>query len=342
MRAAVFFECGGPEVLSVTEVPDPVPGPGEARIRVAAAALNHLDVWVRRGLPMEYRFPHIGGSDMAGVVESVGAGVDGGLLGRRVVVDPSLGYDWYDPGRSGAELASHAGFRVIGEHVPGGMAELAVVPAANLVQLPDSVDFDDAAAAALASVTAWHALFARARLTGSESVLVTGASGGVSTMAVQMAADAGSRVYALTSGPENVARVRELGADVVYDRMTDDWGRMLWRDTEKRGVDVVLDSVGEAIWPQCLRALAPSGRLVTYGATTGPQGKTNIPLVFWRQLNIMGSTMGAPEDFRAAMKLVFEGRVRPVVHEVLPLERIERAHELLEAGEVFGKLVIRP
>jgi len=173
-------------------------------------------------------------------------------------------------------------------------------------------------------------------------VLITGASGGVATTAVQLAVHMGARVFAVTSGAESVARVKELGADVVYDRQDDDWGRSLWRDTEGRGVQVVVDSVGEAIWPKCLRALAPYGRLVSYGGTSGPTGKTNIPLVFWRQLTIMGSTMGSPSEFREAMMLVFEGRVTPVIQEVLPLEDLRRGHEMLEGGGVFGKLVIRP
>ena len=347
MKAAVFFECGGPEVLQITEVPDPEPGPGEVRVRVHASALNHLDVWVRRGLPMEMDFPHIGGSDIAGVVDMTGAGVDPALRGVRVVVDPSLSYDWYDraaaPGGTDADgAAGDPIFQVIGEHVNGGMAEFVVVPAANVLALPDHVEFEAAAAASLVTVTAWHALSGRARLQDGESVLITGASGGVATTAVQLAVHMGARVFAVTSGAESVARVKELGADVVYDRQDDDWGRSLWRDTEGRGVQVVVDSVGEAIWPKCLRALAPYGRLVSYGGTSGPTGKTNIPLVFWRQLTIMGSTMGSPSEFREAMMLVFEGRVTPVIQEVLPLEDLRRGHEMLEGGGVFGKLVIRP
>ena len=346
MKAAVFYECGGAEVLQVTELPDPEPGPGEVRVRVHAAALNHLDVWVRRGLPMELDFPHIGGSDIAGIVDQIGVGVDSAWEGSRVVVDPSLAYDWYDRGAAGAseEDSTDAGpvFQVIGEHVHGGMAEYVIVPAANLLALPDHVEYETAAAASLVTVTAWHALSGRARLQNGESVLITGASGGVATMAVQLAAHMGARVYAVTSGPENVARVEALGADVVYDRLDGDWAKSVWRETGGRGVNVVLDSVGEALWPKCLRALAPYGRLVTYGATGGANGKTNIPLVFWRQLTIMGSTMGSPSEFREAMALVFEGKVAPVIQEVLPLEDVSRGHEMLEDGSVFGKLVLQP
>ena len=342
MKASVFHECGGPEVLRVEQLPDPSPGPGEVRVRVHAAALNHLDCWVRRGLPMEMHFPHIGGSDIAGVVDQIGEGADEAWSGQRVVVDPSLHYGWYDRMAAGSQGAEDPTFGVIGEHSRGGLAEYVVVPAANVVALPEAVDFGTAAAASLVTVTAWHALHGRAQLRSGESVLVTGASGGVATMAVQLAAHAGARVYAVTSGEKNVERVRDLGAEIVYDRLGDDWSKALWKDTGRRGVDVVLDSVGEVIWSSCIRALAPYGRLVTYGGTTGPLGKTNIPLVFWKQLSILGSTMGTPQEFRDAMALVFAGTVAPVIQEELSLEEVRRGHEMLEAGEVFGKLVVRP
>ena len=341
MRAAVFHEHGGPGVLRVEDLPVPEPGPGEVRIRVRAAALNHLDLWVRRGLPIELTMPHVGGSDMAGEVDAVGPGAEDVTVGTRVVVDPSLGYDWYDGSPSGPDLPS-AHLRLLGEHVRGGLAEYAVVPAANLVQVPDDVEWEVAAAAGLVSVTAWHALMARACLRAGESVLITGGSGGVSTMAVQIARLAGARVHAVTSGRDNVARVEELGAHVVYDRHETDWGRAVWKDTGRRGVDVVLDSVGADIWPTCVRALAPMGRLVTYGATTGPAGEADIRVLFWKQLSILGSTMGTPAEFRRVMRLVFEGRIRPVIDEVLPLDEIRRAHERLEGGDVFGKLVVIP
>lgn len=341
MKAAVFSEHGEPDVLRLVELPIPDPGPGEVRIRVRAASLNHLDLWVRRGLPIEITMPHIGGSDMAGEVDAMGPGVDGITPGTRVVVDPSLGYDWYHGEPPGPNLPGPE-LKLLGEHTQGGFAEYAVVPAANLMEVPSSASFETAAAAGLVSVTAWHALMSRARLQAGEHVLVTGASGGVSTMAVQIAKLAGARVSALTSGEDNVRRVRDMGADVVYDRTDGDWTKALWLDTGRRGVDVVLDSVGAALWKSCVKALAPMGRLVTYGATTGPGGEADIRLLFWKQLSILGSTMGTPEEFRRVMRLVFEGRLEPKVHQVLPLEEIRRAHEILEAGGVFGKLVITP
>ena len=337
MLAAVFHENGGPEVVGVEEVDRPEPAPGEARIRVEAASLNHLDLWVRRGLPIEIPMPHIGGSDFAGTVEAVGSGGDRRWIGRRVVVDPSVGYDWY-------ELATVAGagaepLRIVGEHTQGGFAEWALAPVANLVELPGGFSARTAAAAALAGVTAWHGLIARGHLRAGERVLVTGASGGVGTLAVQIAKVAGAEVYALTSSAE---RVRELGADHVFDRGDGDWPRELYRATGRRGVDLCLDSAGEATWSDVLRALAVGGRLVCYGATTGHRGHVDIRRLFWYKQSIVGSTMGAPADFRAVMAMVFDGRVRPPIHVALPLAEARAAHRMLEAGEVFGKVVLLP
>lgn len=328
-------------MVRTAEVPVPEPGPGQVRIRVRASSVNHLDLWVRRGLPVDIPLPHIGGSDMAGEVDVAGPGVEGIAPGTRVVVDPSLDWEWYEGVRRGPDLPS-PNFRVMGEHTQGGFAEYAVVPAANLLQLPDHVSFETAAAAALVSVTAWRALVTRARLRPGERALVSGASGGVSTMAIQIARHAGAEVFAVTSGPQNVARVRELGAHTVLDRLEGELGPLLRKATGRRGVDVVLDSVGEAIWEPLLKCLAPGGRLVTYGATTGHEARTNLRLVFWRQVSILGTTMGSPSEFRAAMELVFQGAVTPVVQEVLPLDRAREAHELLESSAVFGKLVLVP
>jgi NADPH:quinone reductase-like Zn-dependent oxidoreductase len=342
MRAAVFHENGGPEVIRVEDVPRPDPGPGEVRLRVRAAALNHLDLWVRRGLPIETTMPHIGGSDIAGEVESVGPGVDAALVGTRVVVDPSLGYDFYDGTDRGAALRD-APLRLIGEHTDGGFADFVVVPEANLLQLPDSVSFEAAAAASLAAVTAWRATLVRGGLQPGESVLVTGGSGGVATLAVQYAARAGARVHAVTSGAANVERLRALGAHHVYDRTSDaPWARAVKGDTGGRGVDLVVDSVGEAIWDSMMRCLAVGGRLVSYGATAGPVATLDLRHVFWKQLTVMGSTMGTPAEYRRAMGLVFAGDVAAPVHAVLGLDEVRRGHELLEAGGVFGKIVIVP
>ena len=340
MLAALFHENGGPEVVTVEDVDIPRPEPGEVRIRVEASAMNHLDLWMRRGLPIEIPMPHIGGADIAGVVEKTGPGVIRSLLGKRVVVDPSLEYDWY---RLAPSMGSSAEpFQIIGEHTQGGFAEYAVVPAMNVVEVPDHVSSATAAAAALVGVTAWHGLTSRGRVRRQDRVLITGASGGVSCMAVQFARHLGAEVYAITSSEERARQVRDLGAHHVFDRTTTDWSKEVFKATGKRGINVCLDSVGEAIWPQLVRSLAVGGRLVSFGATTGARGKIDIRLLFWRQLSILGSTMGTREEFRETMELVFRGVATPPIHAVLPLSEARRAHELLEAGDVFGKLVLDP
>lgn len=341
MRAAVFSEFGGPDVVHLEEMETPEPGYGEVRLAVKATAMNHLDLWIRRGLPLKITMPHIGGSDIAGIVDAVGPGVQGVEVGTRVVVNPSRAYGWYDGTHPGPSLPFPE-FQIIGEHTQGGFAEFCVAPAENLVEVPDRFPLEGAAAASLVGVTAWRGLMTRGNLRAGERVLITGGSGGVSTMAIQIARLAGARVFAITRGSENVERVRALGAHVVYDREEGDWGKRIFQDTGKAGVDLVFDSVGEAIWPKCLKALKVGGRLVTYGATTGAKGETEIRLVFWKQLSVLGSTMGNPREYRTVMDRVFQGELKPVVHATLPLDEARKAHEILEAGEAFGKVVLVP
>jgi NADPH:quinone reductase-like Zn-dependent oxidoreductase len=339
MKAAIFSEFGGPEQVRIADVPMPEPGPGEVRLRVVASALNHLDLWVRRGLPIEVTMPHIGGSDVAGVVDEAGPGVAGLEPGARVVVDPSLSCGECEWCRLGEQpLCDH--YRILGEHTQGGFAEYVVVPARNVYPVPDGYAMEAAAAAPLVFLTAWRGLMTRGRLAAGESVLVTGASGGVATAAVQVAKHAGARVYAVTTG-EHVERVRALGADVVYDREQVDYAKETWKDTGKRGVDLVFDSVGEATWRQNVRAAARLGRIVVYGATTGPKLETDGRVLFWKQLDIMGTTMSNRREFEAVMALVFAGKLRPVVDVVLPLDEARAAHERLEAGRQFGKIVLQ-
>lgn len=340
VRAAVFEECGGPEVVKLAEVERPAPGPGEVLIQVQAVAMNHLDLWVRGGLPVRAPMPHIGGADIAGVVVALGTGGDENLLGQRVVVDPSLSCGDCEWCRRGEESLCRR-FRLLAEHTQGGFAEFAVVPARNLYGIPAEYPSERAAAAPLVFATAWRGLVARARLMAGESVLITGASGGVSTAAVQIARRLGARVFAVTRGPF-VDRVRALGAHVVYDRDEVDFSAEVWRDTEKQGVDVVFDSVGEASWEWAVRSLAKNGRLVTYGATTGARGELEIRRVFWRQLQVLGTTMSNRREFREVMSLVFKGELEPVVDVVWPLSRVREAHERLEGGQQFGKIVLTP
>ncbi|MGQ0562409.1 MAG: zinc-binding dehydrogenase [Gemmatimonadota bacterium] len=339
MKAAVFDEFGGPEVLRIDEVPIPEPAAGQVLLRVRAAALNHLDLWVRRGLPVETTMPHIGGSDIAGEVAAVGAGITGVGSGTRVVVNPSLSCGECEWCRKGEESLC-VQYKIIGEHTQGGFAEFVTVPPANLFPVPDEFSFEQAAATPLVFLTAWRGLVTRGRLKPGESVLITGASGGVASAAIQIARHVGAKVLAITTG-ENVERVRELGAERVYDRTEAAFAKQLWADTGKRGVDVVFDAVGEALWEQNVRALARGGRLVVYGATSGPAAKLDLRVVFWKQIEVIGTTMSNRSEFEEVMRLVFSGALKPVIDVVLPLEKIRDAHERLERGDQFGKIVLR-
>lgn len=341
MRAAIFHEHGGPEVVRIERVPRAALRPGTVRVAVRACGMNHLDLWVRRGLPIEIEMPHIGGSDIAGVVAEVGAGVAGVEPGARVVVNPSLSCGRCRWCARGEEPLCRE-YRIIGEHLNGGFAESVVVPAGHVYPLPEQVSFETAAALPVSYGTAWRALVSRARLRPGEDVLVLGASGGTAVAAIQVARLCGARVFAVTSGAANVERVRALGADVVYDRLEVDFSREIFRDTGREGVDVVVENVGEATWKGSLRALAPGGRLVTYGATTGPHAALDLRVLFWKQLEIIGTTMSSRAEFEAMLRAVFHGALQPVVDEVLPLEEAAAAHRRLEAGDVFGKLVLRP
>lgn len=341
MRAARFHQNGPPSVLTVDQIPIPEPGPGQVRVRVRAAALNHLDLWVRRGLPIDTTMPHVGGSDLAGEVDVTGPGVEPWTAGQRVVVDPVLNWDWYERASTGQDPQERP-LQLIGEHTDGGFAEYAVVPAANLMLVPDNLSLEVAAAAALNFVTAWHALTTRGALHAGERLLVTGGSGGVATAAVQLGAYLGAEVVAVTSGGRNVERLRALGAHHAVNRTEGDWVANVRTALGGRGANLVIDSVGEAMWPGIVRSLAVMGRVVCYGATTGPRSETDLRHLFWKQLTIMGSTMGSPAEFREVMELVFSGAVAPVIDDVLSLDRIREAHERLEAGDVFGKLVLIP
>lgn len=343
MRAALFQRHGPPEAIEVGELPTPEPGPGEVRVRVGASSLNHLDLWVRSGLPgLTLALPHVGGSDIAGEVDALGPGAEGVEPGDRVVVDPSLGWRWHE-GVRGSESPAGAHFRVIGEHVRGGLAEYAVVPIENLLPLPDGVTFRKAAAASLVAVTAWRGLITRGGLRAGERVLITGGSGGVATMALQIALLAGAHVTVLTSGEENRQKLDALGAHQVVDRHAGEVGELLREALRPLGgVDVVFDSVGEAIWPALIRSLAPGGRLVCYGSTSGPHASIDLRHVFWKQLAVIGTTMGSPAEFRDAMRLVFDGALDPMIHSVTGLEGVQEGHRLLEDGQVFGKLVVEP
>jgi NADPH:quinone reductase-like Zn-dependent oxidoreductase len=341
MRAAIFHEHGGPEVVRIEQVERPTPALGEVLVQVRASALNHLDLWVRRGIPIETTMPHIGGSDIAGVIAEVGDGVDAARVGERVVINPSLwcGRCW---ACARGEESMCVRFRILGEHTDGGFAEFVAAPADRVYRIPDEMAFEDAAAIPISYMTAWRALVTRAALKPGDDVLVIGASGGTALAAVQIAKLVGARVFAVTKGAEKVQRIRELGADVVYDRAEADWSKAVFKDTDRRGVDVVVENVGAPTWAGSVRALANGGRLVTYGGTAGPKVELDLRGVFWKQIQVIGTTMASRGEFEDLLRVIFAGRLRPVIDTVMPLDDARAAHERLEAGGQIGKIVLVP
>src|SRR5262245_20346272 len=342
MKALVFYEHGGLDQLRYADLPEPVVGPHEALVQVKAVALNHLDLWVRAGIPgLKLALPHIGGSDVAGVVAAAGEEVDQAWIGRPVVINPTLSCGRCEFCLAGEQCLC-VRLKLMGEHTPGGMAEYAVAPATKLYAIPDGFPFIEAATAPLAFQTAWRALISQARLRAGERVLILGAGGGVATAAIQIAKLAGAYVYAVTSTPEKERRARELGADETINYKETDFAKEIWRRTNKHGVDVVLENVGPATWAGSQRALAKGGRLVTFGATTGRFGETDLNLLYWKQTSLIGSTMATYAEFEDVMRQVFSGRLQPVVDRVLPLSEGKEAQRILEAGEQFGKIVLEP
>jgi NADPH:quinone reductase-like Zn-dependent oxidoreductase len=308
------------------EAPDPVAGPGEVLVRLRASALNHLDVWIRKGLPSVPK-PRILGADGAGIVEALGEGVTGFEPGERVVLNPGI-------------EAGGGRIHVIGEHGDGTNAELIAVPATNVHPVPEGLSFEEAAAFPLVFETAYRMLVTRAGLGEGEWVLTWGIGGGVSTAALAIAKALGANVLATSSSDVKLERARELGADATVNHATGDVKDAVQEATGGHGIDVVVEHVGEATWATSLQVAAPGGRIAVCGATSGPNPPAALHRIWWKQLSILGSTMGTGEDFAGAYELVASGRARPVVDSVLPLEEIRAAHERLEAGEQLGKIVL--
>jgi len=341
MKGVVIRAHGGPEVVNVEELPDPAPGPGQVVVAVKAAALNHLDIWVRKGWPgLKLSFPHVLGSDMAGLVEAVGPGVDGVKAGDAVVVNPSLGCGRCERCLSGEENLCRR-FAILGEHVSGGQAEKLAVPARNVLPKPARLSFEEAAAVPLTFMTAWHALVARARVRPGETVLVHAAGSGVGVAAVQIAKLFGARVIATAGSDAKLEKARGLGADEVVNYETQDFVQEVRRLTDKRGVEVVFEHVGKKTWERSILAAAIGGRIVTVGATTGYDPLTDLRHVFFRQLSILGSTMGTAGELAEVLRFVGEGKLRPVVDRVLPLGEVRKAQGLLADRAQFGKIVLR-
>jgi NADPH:quinone reductase-like Zn-dependent oxidoreductase len=342
MKAVAIRSHGGPEVVNVEDLPDPSAGPGQVVVRVKAAALNHLDIWVRIGWPgLKLAFPHVLGSDVAGVVEAVGPGVEGWKAGDAVVVNPSLGCGRCERCLSGNENLCRT-FAILGEHVSGGMAERFAVPARNVLPKPANLSFEEAAAVPLTFMTAWHALVARAQLRLGETILVHAAGSGVGTAAVQIAKLMGARVIATAGSDAKLEKARALGADHVVNYETQDFQAEVRKLTEKRGVDVVFEHVGKKTWEKSILSVGIGGRIVTVGATTGFDPLTDLRHVFFRQISILGSTMGTAAELVQVLRFVGEGKLRPIVDRVLPLADARKAQALLSDRAQFGKVVLVP
>ncbi len=340
MKAVVFHEHGGLDVLNYEDVPDPAVGPDEVLLRVRATSVNHLDIWVRRGIP-GINLPHISGSDVAGIVEEVGERVEHVSPGQRVLANPNLSCGKCEYCLRGEDSLCRD-YKILGEQVDGGYGELVKVPGKNAIPLPDHIDFQEAAAAPLVFMTAWRMLISRAELRPGEDVLVLGAGGGVATAAIQIAKLVGARVFATASTQEKLQRAKETGADIGINYQEVEFDKEIKKLTKRRGVDVVLDSVGAATWVRSLKSLAKDGRLVTCGATTGPKPQTDIRYIFWNQLRIIGSTMASTNELLAVLKLLWERKLEPIIHRVMPLQEAAEAQRLLAERQVFGKVVLVP
>jgi len=342
MKAAIFKQHGGPEVLEYADVPEPTTRANEVLVEVKACALNHLDIFVRNGMPgIEIPVPHILGSDVAGVVRDVGELVTWVKPGDEVMVQPGVSC-----GHCGACLSGQDNlcreYDMIGYRRNGGYAELVAVPGVNIIPRPTGLSWEEAAALPLVTVTAWHMLVTRANVQPGEDVLVHAAGSGVGSIAIQIAKLRGARVLTTASSDEKLAKAHELGADETINYTRDDWPREVKRLTDRKGVDVVVEHTGAATWPGSIASLKNNGRLVTCGATSGFDARTDLRQVFYRHLTLLGSFMGSKGELLEALKFVAQGKIRAVVDRVLPLNEARQAHSLMESRAQFGKIVLQP
>jgi len=336
MKASYFREHGGLDKIRYGDLPDPVPGPGQVRVRIRAGALNHLDIFVRNGIPgIPVRLPHVMGSDGAGVVESIGPGVTRAKPGDEVVLNPGIHCGTCEFCLKG-EHSLCVSFHLLGEHIWGTFAEYVVAPEINAYPKPAGLTWEESAAFPLTFLTAWRMLVTKAKAIPGESLLIIGIGGGVSLAALTIAKMLGLTVGVTSGSTDKIRRAQELGADFGIDHGTADIARETRRITGKRGVDIVLDSVGKATWKQSIASLARGGRLLTCGATTGPNPEEDIARIFWNQLTVLGSTMGTHAEFAGMLRMFQGGKVHPVVDS----EAKEAERRLEEKGQ-FGKIVLR-
>lgn len=333
MKAILLRELGGPEKLRLEDAPDPTPGPGEAVVSLRAAALNHRDAWIRHGLYAGIKLPIIPGSDGAGEVLAVGDGVDRSWIGKPVVINPSL--DWGPD-----ERVQGPRYRILGLPDHGTYAERVKIPAANLVAKPEPVSWEQAAAIPLAGLTAYRALVTRAKVRAGETLLVTGIGGGVSTFALTIAQHLRARVFVTSGSDAKLAQARELGAEGGVNYQSPDWMKQL-ADQCAAGFDVAIDSAGGDTFAKLLDLIKPGGRIVTFGATTGSPSTVEVRRIFWKQISLLGSTMGSPREFREMVLLYGEGGLRPVIDRVFPLAQAAEAHRRMDEGAQMGKIVLK-
>jgi NADPH:quinone reductase-like Zn-dependent oxidoreductase len=342
MKAVVFHQHGGPEVLQYTDVPEPKIKANEVLVEVRACALNHLDVWVRGGLPnVEIPLPHILGNDVAGVVREVGALVTWVKPGAEVMLQPGVSCGHCADCLSGQDNLCRE-YDIIGYRRDGGYAELVAVPGVNVIPKPKRLRWEEAAALPLVTLTAWHMLVTRAAVQAGETVLIHAAGSGVGSLGIQIAKLRGARVFATAGSDEKLAKAQALGADEVINYTRADWPKEVKRLTDRKGVDVVFEHTGANTWSGSIASLKTGGRLVTCGATSGFDAHTDIRQIFYRHLTIFGSFMGAKAELLAALKFVASGAIRAVVDQSMPLAEAQRAHELIEERAQFGKLVLIP
>ena len=344
MRACVLTATGGIDKLEITEVRDaPAPQAGEVRVAIHAAALNHLDLFVADGLPgTAERFPFVVGADGAGVIETVGPGVTSVRPGDRVMINPGISDYSCEFCRAG-EHSLCVNYRLLGEHLSGTLAQFVTVPAQNVARAPNlapALTWAEAAAFSLVTLTAWRMVVTRARVTQGETVLIWGIGGGVSLTAMRIAKLFGARVIATSSDDAKLAAARQLGADVTLNHRTQQVGKEVRALTDKRGVDVVIENVGAATWEDSLRCLRRGGRLVTCGATSGPQVGIDLRRMFWHHWTLMGSTMGNAAEYAEVVRRLGQGELRPVVDRVYPLDRARDAYARLAKAEQLGKVVV--
>ncbi len=347
MKAVFFSEHGGVDKLQYDSFPTPQIHTNQALIKVTGVALNHLDLFVRKGFPgLKLEMPHILGSSISGHIAEIGSKIHlpGVEEGKPVVIDPGISCGVCEFCCLG-EISLCKQYKIIGEHIKGGYAEYVSVPIENVILLPDHnpLSVIDSAAVPLTFMTAYRMLRTRAQIKMGEDVLITGIGGGVALASMQIAKLNGARIFVTSSSDEKLDKAKSLGADFCFNyEENPDYHKEIYKITNKRGVDIAVDSAGQATWEKSIRILRKGGRLVTCGATTGPIAKTNINTLFWNQLDLLGSTMGSRSELREVLNLVWKGKLKPVVDRILPLSEAQKAHSILEEGKQFGKIILQP